>query len=124
MRRSPSKCVSRCTSLWRPRGGRFRPSAMRRKQPILLLACLAARALLCAQDAPSMPSWLTVYPGADEQTRRLGPLVESNYTVAAPPRDVLSHFRQLFAAAGLPFQPGAGGNGFMIRAAPQECDLF
>jgi hypothetical protein len=37
---------------------------------------------------------------------------------------VLSHFRQLFATAGLPFQPSAAGNGFMIRAAPPECDLF
>jgi len=71
-----------------------------------------------------MPSWLTAYPGADGRTRQLGPLVESTYTAAAPPRDVLSHFRQLFATAGLPFQPSAAGNGFMIRAAPQECDLF
>src|SRR5260370_14185042 len=34
------------------------------------------------------------------------------------------HFRQLFATAALPFQPSAAGNGFLIRAAPQECDLF
>ncbi len=37
-----------------------------------------------------MPSWLTAYPVANEQTRQLGPLVESSYTAAAPPRDVLS----------------------------------
>jgi hypothetical protein len=71
-----------------------------------------------------MPAWLSAYPGTDEQTRSLGPLVESSYTAAAPPRDVLSHFRQLFKTAGLPFQPSAAGNGFMIRAAPPECDLF
>ena len=71
-----------------------------------------------------MPSWLTAYPGVDERTRQMGPLVESSYTAAAPPRDVLSHFRQLFASAGLPFQPSAAGNGFMISAAPPECDLF
>jgi hypothetical protein len=97
---------------------------MQRKQSILLLACFASRAFLSAQNTPSMPTWLSPYPGADEQTRRLGPLVESSYTAAAPPRDVLSHFRQLFAAAGMPFQPSAAGNGFMIRASPPECDLF
>jgi hypothetical protein len=97
---------------------------MRRKQPILLLACLASRAFLSAQSTPTMPAWLSAYPGADEQIRSLGPLVESSYTVAAPPRDVLSHFRQLFKTAGLPFQPSAAGNGFMIRAASPECDLF
>jgi hypothetical protein len=71
-----------------------------------------------------VPGWLTVYPGVDEVTRRLGPMVESSYTTDAPPRDVLSHYRQLFAKAGLRFEPGAGGNGFMIRSAPPECDLF
>jgi hypothetical protein len=97
---------------------------MQRKYPFMLLVCLATRAYLPAQDTPTMPAWISVYPGATEQTRGLGPLVESTYTAAAPPRDVLSHFRKLFAAAGLPFQPGAAGNGFMIRAAPPECDLF
>jgi hypothetical protein len=97
---------------------------MRRKQPILLLAYFASQAFLSAQSTPTMPAWLTPYPGVDEQTRRLGPLVESNYTAAAPPRDVLSHFRRLFAAAGQPFQPSAAGNGFMISSALPECDLF
>ena len=71
-----------------------------------------------------MPAWITAYPGASEQTRRMGPAVESAYTADAPPRDVLSHFRRLFAAAGLKFDPGAAGNGFLIRATPPECDLF
>src|SRR5689334_920358 len=71
-----------------------------------------------------MPSWITAYPGANEQTRRMGPVAESSYTADAAPRDVLSHFRQLFAGAGVKFDPSAAGNGFMIRAATPECDLF
>lgn len=77
-----------------------------------------------AQSTPRMPSWLSAYLGASEESRHLGQTVESSYKVDATPGEVLSHYRRLFQAAGLPFRPGAGGNGFMIRTATEECDLF
>jgi len=53
----------------------------------------------------------------------MGNGVELSYTVARAPHDVLTHFRTLFASAGLPFQPDPLGFGFLIRAAAPECDL-
>ena len=88
-----------------------------------LVACLAAAAPLCAQDAPAIPYWLTPYPGANPETRQNRILAESSYTAAARPRDVLDHYRGLFATAGLPFRPSAMGYGFLIRAEADACDL-
>lgn len=70
-----------------------------------------------------MPAWMVPYPGAVAQSRQMGNTAESTYTVAAPARDVLAHFRSLFASAGQPFQPDAMGYGFFILAAVPECDL-
>ena len=70
-----------------------------------------------------MPAWVAPYPGASPQNRQTGNAVESTYTIAAAPHDVLSHFRTLFASANLPFQPDPMGHGFLIRAAAPECDL-
>ena len=75
-------------------------------------------------SAPSvMPSWLAPYPGSAPQNRQQGNIAESTYTVAAPAREVVAHFRTLFASAKLPFDPSPLGYGFMIRAAAPECDL-
>ena len=92
--------------------------------PSLLLGIFALAAFLHAQVAPRMPSWLSPYPGTSEQTRALGPVVESNYTATAAPREVLAHYRQLFQAAGQRLEPTPGGAGFMIRGATEDCDLF
>ncbi len=70
-----------------------------------------------------MPTWLAPYPGASPQNRQMGNTVESTYTVAAPPRDIVSHFRTIFSSARLPFEPDPMGYGFLIRAAAPECDL-
>jgi hypothetical protein len=70
-----------------------------------------------------MPAWLVRYPGASADNRRTGNAVESTYAVAAAPREVLAHFRTLFASASLPFQPDPMGGGFLIRSAAPECDL-
>jgi hypothetical protein len=70
-----------------------------------------------------MPAWLVPYPGASAQNRQVGKGVESSYTINAPPHDILTHFRTLFASAGVPFEPDPAGFGFMIRAAAPECDL-
>ena len=84
-------------------------------------ACAAAQFVT---PVPSvMPAWLVPYPGAGAQNRQVLNTVESRYTVAAAPHDVLAHFRALFGAAGLPFEPDPLGGGFLIRAAAPECDL-
>ena len=70
-----------------------------------------------------MPAWVAPYPGASAQDRRILNSVESSYSVAAAPHDVLSHFRALFRSAGLTFEPDPMGGGFLIRAAAPECDL-
>jgi hypothetical protein len=92
-----------------------------------LLICALSVASAAAQfvtPVPSvMPAWVVPYPGASPQNRPAGNAVESTYSVAAPPHDILTHFRTLFAAAGLPFEPEPAGFGFMIRAAAPECDL-
>lgn len=85
------------------------------------MACAWAQFVTPAPAA--MPSWMVPYPGAVEQNRQMGNTAESTYTVAAPARDVLAHFRSLFAAAGQPFQPDSMGYGFFILAAAPECDL-
>jgi hypothetical protein len=87
----------------------------------LSMACAAAQFVT---PVPSvMPGWVVPYPGASAQDRKVLSSVESTYAVAVAPRDVLSHFRTLFASARLPFQPDAMGGGFLIRAAAPECDL-
>jgi hypothetical protein len=78
---------------------------------------------LHAQNTPVMPSWLTVFPGAVEQPRQSTVLVESSYTAAARPHEVVDHYRRLFQAAHLPFRPAAMGYGFMIRASTDSCEL-
>jgi hypothetical protein len=84
-------------------------------------ACAAAQFVT---PVPSvMPAWLVPYPGAGSQSRKIFNTVESSYTVAAAPHEVLAHFRTLFASAGLPFEPDPLGGGFLIRSAAPECDL-
>lgn len=70
-----------------------------------------------------MPAWVVPYPGVAAENRRMGNSMESRYTVAAAPHDVLAHFRTLFASAGLAFQPDPMGHGFLIRSAAPECDI-
>ena len=87
----------------------------------LSMACAATQFVT---PVPSvMPAWLVPYPGASAQNRQAGHGVESTCTIAAPPHDILAHFRTLFASAGLPFQADPMGHGFLIRAAAPECDL-
>ena len=51
-------------------------------------------------------------------------LVESTYTTAAKPAQVVEHYRKLFEAAGLQFQPNPDGIGTAIRGDAAECDLL
>jgi hypothetical protein len=77
-----------------------------------------------SQEAPSLPPWLESYPGAKPTIRSSNSLVESSYTIAAQPDDLVAHYRKRFAAAGLPFQPSGDGLGTSIRAEARECDLL
>jgi hypothetical protein len=88
---------------------------------VLTAACCAAQFVTPVPAA--MPAWLVPYPGASAQNRQMRNTAESTYSVARPARDILAHYRGLFASAGLPFQPDAMGYGFVIRAAAPECDL-
>jgi len=90
----------------------------------VLLACLAAQVSVQRPDPPVMPGWLVPYPGVSAQTRQSSILVESTYTAPVPPHDLVTHYRKLFASAGLRFQPSPAGYGFMIRADAPECHLF
>jgi hypothetical protein len=54
----------------------------------------------------------------------MGGLLESTYTTAAKPAQVVEHYRGLFETAGLRFQPNADGIGSVIRADAAECDLL
>jgi hypothetical protein len=92
----------------------------------LVLASFAIFALTPAfsQEAPSFPSWLKSYPGPTPIVRSSGSLIESTYTTAAQPEEIIGHYRKLFEAAGLPFQPNADGLGTSIRGEARECDLL
>lgn len=72
----------------------------------------------------SLPAWLVSFPGSMPAVQSSDPLIASSYTIAAPADDVLAHYRKLFEAAGLPFQPNPDGIGTSIRAAAPECDLL
>jgi hypothetical protein len=90
---------------------------------------LAAAVLLGAihtlhGQAPAMPAWLTVFPGATAQTTVFKAMVESAYVAAAKPAAVNEHYRKLFEAQNLPFVPNYDGMGTVIRAATAECDLM
>ena len=99
---------------------------MRRFSRTLLVsfALVAARPPAVCQSSPTMPSWLTSYPGAAPDSRAMGALLESTYTTAAKPAQVLEHYRGLFEAAGLRFQPNPDGIGTVIRGDAAECDLL
>jgi len=76
------------------------------------------------QDALSLPAWLESYPGATPAVHASGSLIESSYTTAAQPPDIIAHYRKLFETAGFPFQPNPDGMGTSIRASAPECDLL
>lgn len=77
-----------------------------------------------SQQASSLPAWLESYPGAIPAVRSSDGLVESSYTIAAQPADIVQHYRKLFESAGVPFQPNPDGIGTSIRTAAPECDLL
>jgi hypothetical protein len=84
---------------------------------------LASAGRLAASDAPSMPTWLTPYPGATERTRSMGNRVWSNYLTAATLEQTIEYYHGLFDRAGLTFHPVASSLTTSIRGAAPECSF-
>jgi hypothetical protein len=94
------------------------------KRLAILVLAVGCSAGDFATPVPSvMPAWVRPYPGVSAENLRKGNSVESSFSVAVAPHDVLSHYRALFKAAGVPFEPDPTGGGFLIRAPIPECDL-
>jgi len=94
-----------------------------RRLSILAFTAACAAAQFVTPDPAVMPAWIVPYPGVTPVDKQELRIATSSYTTGAPPHDVLTHFRNLFAAAKLPFQPDAMGYGFLIRSAAPGCDL-
>src|SRR5947208_98779 len=88
------------------------------------LACLMAPQAMLSQPAFSVPPWLENYPGVTADTKTFAAMAQSTYIAPAKPDAVRDHYRKLFEAQNLAFQPGFDGIGMVIRAAAQECDLL
>src|ERR1035438_8845249 len=95
--------------------GRMRPL-------ITVVVCLVACHALHGQ--PTMPAWLLNYPGVTPETTSLAALAEITYVAKAVPDVVAEHYRKLFEAQNLPFQPNSDGMGITVRGAAAECDLL
>jgi hypothetical protein len=91
------------------------------KLPFAAAVCLTFSPALFGQ--PTMPSWLVNYPGATATLKTFPALVEATYTTDAAPDLVTDHYRKLFEAQNLVFQPNSDGIGVAVRAAA-ECDLL
>ena len=96
------------------------PQSMGKRLVFIIFALTPA----FSQPTTSLPAWLESYPGATPAVRFSESLVESSYTVAAQPEDIVQHYRKLFEAAGLPFQSNPDGIGTSIKASAPECDLL
>jgi hypothetical protein len=92
-------------------------------RPLLLAVFLAGMGQLSGQPAFSIPDWLAPYPEAAVETKTSGGLVTANYEVVASLADVIAHYRELFAAQGLPFHPEMYGAAAVIRGDVPGCGL-
>jgi hypothetical protein len=79
----------------------------------------------CAWAQLQLPSWLVPFPGAvPSPVKASAGLAETSYIATAQPEEILAHYRALFAAANLRFNPNFDGLGTTVRAAAPECDLL
>ena len=88
------------------------------------LFCLTTLVLPAYPAPPSMPPWLTPYPGAEPSISSTSTTSTARYSTPAPPASILAHYQTLFAAAGIAFQPNDDGIGQSIRAAVPGCGLL
>ena len=89
-----------------------------------IVVCLMAEHILAGQTTFWFPAWLANYPGVNAETKNFAPMAQSTYTTPAKPGAVSDHYRKLFEAQNLPFQPGFDGAGTVIRAAGADYDLL
>jgi hypothetical protein len=92
-----------------------------RRHSFILLAMTSA--LCIAAERPSVPAWLTAYPGAAAQTKTSPEKIEISYQAPASVADVVAHYEGLFTAAGLPFRPQMYGSTAVIQGGPADCSL-
>ena len=93
---------------------------------VLVVVAFVLSALVPAfsQTAFTLPSWLVSYPGTSPKVYSGDSFAQTSYVVDAQPAEVVEHYRKLFEAQGLVFQPNPDGIGTTIRVAAKECDLF
>jgi hypothetical protein len=91
---------------------------------IVLVFVLSTLAPAFSQTAFTLPSWLANYPGTNPKVYSSDSFAQTSYVVDAQPAEVVEHYRKLFEAQGLEFQPNPDGMGTTIRVAAKECDLF
>jgi len=91
---------------------------------IATIACMAGHHQVVGQTVLSAPSWLVSFPGSKAQTNASASYFESTYESPAKPREVIDHYKKLFAVQDLPFQPNSDGIGASIRAETPECSLL
>lgn len=89
-----------------------------------LASALAAITVAASGQAPSMPSWLADFPGVTAQRTISGSLLEATYSAPVKPAAVIEHYRKLFEAQDLPFNPSFDGMGTVVRGTAAECDLL
>ena len=85
---------------------------------IAIVACVSGQTPL------SIPSWLVSFPGTTPQTKTSSGYFESTYEVSAKPQEIITHYKKLFEAQGLPFQPNFDGMGTAIRGETREYSLL
>jgi hypothetical protein len=81
-----------------------------------LLALVVCAVLLSAQRSSSLPPWLVVYPGADAETNSLPEKTEVTYHTSAPVAGVIEHYREVFSAADVAFQPRMFGSSAIVNS--------
>jgi len=91
------------------------------KRLLILMLFLGGAAGQAA--AQVMPVWLAPFPGATPENKRTDTTVASSYSVAALPKDVLSHFQKAFDAQGIPIDSIGAPEGFYLHAEAPECNL-
>jgi len=114
--------VSQCRSF--PQSGLKKSAPQPARVFMSLAVVLFAIAPAFCQTAFTLPPWLVSYPGTNPKVYSSDNFAQTSYVVDAQPGEVVDHYRKVFEAQGLAFQPNPDGMGTTIRIATKECDLF
>jgi len=91
---------------------------------VVLFFVVFALTPVFSQQGLSAPAWLENYPGVTPDVRSSSALIETTYLADAQPMEVEQHYRELFEAHGLAFNPYWDGMGISVRGTAHECDLL